>query len=213
MSKVDPVILQRLRKAKGWSQVQLADKTKNENQPKIDKQTISRLERGERDKTRGRTINQIAHALGVDPTVLTGESPAPDISPENSILDSRSQLNVRVGTAPRNALTLVARRYGVEPSQIVELAPFLFVWAAEESLRQRRDHIAEVERLYDAAQKALDDIRHLPITDSTYSDEKIIAERQSIDRRDLFGNSIEERTFMNLTSTTTQTPKIRLRCS
>src|SRR6266516_3302186 len=139
MTRVDPVVLQRLRKAKGWSQEELAGKTKFEGQPKIDKQTISRLERGERPKTRSRTIRQLAHALSVDPAVLTGDGLAPDISRESSALDSRSQLNVRVGAAPRNALNLVARRYRVEPSQIVELAPFLFVWAAEESLRRRQE--------------------------------------------------------------------------
>ena len=61
---------------------------------------------------------------------------------------------IRIATSPRNALTLVSRRYGIEPSQIVELAPFLFLWAAEASLRQRRERIAEVERAYEAARAA-----------------------------------------------------------
>jgi transcriptional regulator with XRE-family HTH domain len=197
VTKVDPVVLKSLRKAKGWSQEQLAEKTKAGKQPKIDKQTISRLERGERPRTRTRTIKQLAQALGTDPAVLTGDSPAPEFAPATSSLDPRSQLNVRVASASRNALTLVAWRYQVQPFQIVELAPFLFVWAAEESLRQRRDCIAEVERAYDAALKVEKDIRHLPIPNSTYSDEKIVAEHESIKCRDLFGNSIQEQDFLD----------------
>jgi transcriptional regulator with XRE-family HTH domain len=47
---IDPAVLKRLRNAKGWSQEDLATKTKFPGFPKIDKQTISRLERGEQSK-------------------------------------------------------------------------------------------------------------------------------------------------------------------
>lgn len=197
MKKVDPNVLKQLRKAKGWSQEELAEKTRLKDLPRIDKQTISRLERGDRAATRSRTIEQLARALNVDSAVLTGEAPAPDMPRERSSLDSRSQLNVRAGTGPRNALTLASRRYGVDPSQIVELAPFLFVWAAEESLRQRREHIAEVERACEAAQNTEREIRHLPLPNFTYSEEKIAAEYESINHRDLFGASIEEEDFLD----------------
>src|SRR5260370_39124864 len=66
MTRVDPNVLKRLRIAKRWSQEQLAEKTKLGGLPKIDKQTISRLERGVRDKTRNRTIEQLARALSVE---------------------------------------------------------------------------------------------------------------------------------------------------
>ncbi len=187
MPKVVPNVLKRLRITKGWSQEQLAEKTKSEGLPKLDKQTISRLERGDRASTRGRTVSQLARALGVDPAVLTGEASAPEKPHERSLLDPRSQLNVRVGTGPRNALNLVSRRYRVEPSHIVELAPFLFSCAAEESLRQRRERIAEVDRACEAARNAESDIRHLPPPNFTYSEEKIAAEYESIDSKDLFG--------------------------
>ena len=193
MTRVDPVVLQRLRKAKGWSQEELAGKTKFEGQPKIDKQTISRLERGERPKTRSRTIRQLAHALSVDPAVLTGDGLAPDISRESSALDSRSQLNVRVGAAPRNALNLVARRYRVEPSQIVELAPFLCVWAAEESLRRRQERLSTLDLTLDETKALGHQLRHLSpqINIFSYADDAIAAEQSSINERDLFGSSIK----------------------
>jgi transcriptional regulator with XRE-family HTH domain len=193
MTKINPSILQRLRKSKGWSQEELSEKTKSGGQPKIDKQTISRLERGERPKTRSRTIKQLAHALGVDPAVLTGDGPTPDFSPESSALDSRSQLNVRIGNRPRNALNLVRRRYRVEPSQIVELAPFLFVWAAEESLRRRQERLSALDRALGETKALSHQFHHLSpeIINFWHVDDAIAAEQSSIEKRDLFGSSID----------------------
>ena len=193
MTKVDPAVLQRLRKAKRWSQEELAEKTRSDGQPKIDKQTISRLERGERAKTRSRTIRQLARALSVDPAVLTGDGPTPNISRDRSALDTRSQLNVRVATAPRNALNLVAWRYRVEPSQIVELAPFLFVWAAEESLRRRQERLSTLDRTLDETKALGAQLCHLSpqINIFSYADDAIAAEQSSINERDLFGSSIK----------------------
>ena len=153
MKKIDQDILKRLRSAKGWSQEQLAENTKFQGFPKIDKQTISRLERGDREKTRGRTIEQLARALKVEPDVLTGEAPFPELEVESEPIQ-KSQLNVRVSRAARNALHLVAQRYvGLEPSQIVELAPFLFCWAAEASLRQRRERLKQLENAAETTRK------------------------------------------------------------
>ena len=181
MDRIDPEVLRKLRKIKGWSLKTLADKSKT------DKQTIWRLENGTQDKTREFTVEKLARALNVAPAVLTGEAPVPESPDRQSTVNSRYQLNVRIGTRPRNALTLVSRRYGIEPSRIVELAPFLFLWAAEASLRQRRERIAEVERACEAARKAEKIIPHLPVPNFTYSEEKIEAEYESIRRRDLFG--------------------------
>ena len=196
MKKIEPVVIKKLREAKGWTQEELAEKTKLDGLPKIDKQTISRLERGERSRARERTIRQLARALAVEPEVLTGEKPAPEAQSEPSVWLRRSQLNVRVGTAPRNALSLVARRYRVEPAQIIELAPFLFLWAAEESLRQRKQQIADVERACEAARSAEGQIQHMPIPNFIYSEEKIAAESAYIEQRDLFGSSISESNYI-----------------
>ena len=100
MTRVDPVVLQRLRKAKSLSQEQLASRRPR---LRISQRSTNRRSRALNEasglESRSRTIRQLAHALGVDPAVLTGDSPAPDISSESSALNSKSQLNVRVGTA------------------------------------------------------------------------------------------------------------------
>lgn len=193
MSKIDARALRYLRDARGWTQEELADKTKGEGLPALDSQTISRLERGERGNTRPRTIRQLSRALHVEPAVLTGDAPLPELQRLQNPAETKSQLNFRVGAAQRNAYTLVAKRYGVEPAEIVGIAPFLFVLAAEESLRQRRAQIEEIERVYQDARRSESKARHLPI-DHTLVDDKLAAEQESIEKRDLFGTHIIEET-------------------
>lgn len=193
MRKINPGVLKRLRSAKGWSQEQLAENTKFEGVPKIDKQTISRLERGDREKARGRTIEQLARALKVEPAVLTGEAPFPEIEVESEPTP-KSQLNVRVSRAARNAMTLVAQRYaGVHPSQIMELAPFLFCWAAEASLRHRRERLNQLENAVEVVQKLEREIFEVSFADLDTSErpdlltEQIMRENRSIELGDIFG--------------------------
>ena len=181
MSKVSGTVLERLRLAKGWSKEELARRTR------IAKQTLSRLERGECGTTRGQTIQRLTSALGVEAAVLTGDAPIPEVHRESSSPDPRSQLNIRVGAGPRNALKLVADRYGVERSQIVELAPLLFVWAAEESLRQRKEKLDEIGRTYDAAKEIERKMPHVPMTDFTAIGDKLSLEEELIGQRNLFG--------------------------
>ena len=63
MAKIDPSVLRRLREAKGWTQNELSENTKFGRDPKIDKRTISRLERGMQASTHGRTIRQLVPAI------------------------------------------------------------------------------------------------------------------------------------------------------
>ena len=155
MDRIKPDILRRLQKFRNLTQAQLAEKAK------INPQTIWPIEHGSHKSTRPRTIEQIAKALGVEQAVLTGEAPMPEVQGEKNQERVKSQLNVRVNTAARNALILVARRYGVARSDIVELAPFLFCWAAEESLRQRSERISEFDHAFDQSQSIGQEIRHL----------------------------------------------------
>jgi transcriptional regulator with XRE-family HTH domain len=181
--KVDPSVLRQLRHEKRLSQEQLAAKAK------IDKQTISRLERGSGERTRDHTLRQLARALNTESAVLSGEAPPPDR--QRDAEQSKSQFNISVHAGARNALFLIAERYHVRPWQVLELAPFLFCWAAEASLRQRHERLEEVERACENARNAENAISHLPLPDFTYSEEKIAAEKESIEGRDLFANWVE----------------------
>jgi transcriptional regulator with XRE-family HTH domain len=74
MPRINPIILKQLRKTRGWSLASVADKTAVERLPKINPQTIWRLENGRHPRPRRRTMFQIAYALGVEPRVLMDQS-------------------------------------------------------------------------------------------------------------------------------------------
>lgn len=188
MARINPNTPKRLRKSKGWSQEQLADSTRLGGLPRIDTQTISRLERGKAGHTRGRTIDQLARALSVDRNVLVQE--APESQPAR-MRNARTQLKISIGTEQRNALHLVALRYNVVHQQIIELAPLLFCWAAEASLRQRRNRIDRFEVAEKSARDALRGSQYLPIPASSDAEEIIASERASIDANDILGLYLE----------------------
>lgn len=160
---------------------------------KIDKQTICRIEKGHQRTTRQHVLKQLAAALNIEPEVLIGEGPMPELQNETELPIVKSQLNIRIGTTHRNFLNLVAIRYKVKPSQIVELAPFLFCWAAEDSLRKRKARLAEFEQVLCQCERLGEQFRHLlpSINLFPYSDDAVWAEDHSIAQRDLFGAQVE----------------------
>jgi transcriptional regulator with XRE-family HTH domain len=185
MQQVDPVVLKRLMEANKLSFADLARKAR------VNKQTLWRLAAGKVNKARDHTINQIAKALKVDARVLTGELPIPDLRSISEPPTPRDRLNIGICTEGRNALYLTAIRYNISQQQIIELAPFLFCWAAEASLRKRRDKITQVELTYEENVRRIEhELPHLPVPDFSYAD-VIEAERESIGRRDLFAIGIQ----------------------
>lgn len=206
MVKIDGTALKRLRESKGWTQQELSDNTKFGRHPKIDKRTISRLERDKQTNTRSRTLQQLARALGVELAVLTGESPIP----ENKLKDqSASQSSVEISAQARNALYLLYKRYGVRPWQVVEFAPFLLCWAAEASLRQRRVRLEELERSHKVVRDREQAIDHMRASDFADIEEKLRVERESIETRDLFGYQLDDAGFATYRHEWTENPFAR----
>src|ERR1700692_4933037 len=113
MAKVNPFILQTLRRRKNWSQDRLAEMAK------VNKQTISRIERGEPDNTRENTINQLAHALGVQPGELTREALTPEGN-QSEPMKRKRQSSFGVSDAANNFLYLISERYFIRPWQVME---------------------------------------------------------------------------------------------
>jgi transcriptional regulator with XRE-family HTH domain len=99
MNRIDPKILRQLREQKGWSQEKLSEVTQLGRSGRIDKQTISRLERGLTVRTHERTGAQLALALNVEPDVLSGASPAPEMRAPNEYI----QLKLQFAPEHRNA--------------------------------------------------------------------------------------------------------------
>jgi transcriptional regulator with XRE-family HTH domain len=178
----------RLRKAKGWSLEQLG------KWAKINKQTIWRLENEHTTTVHENTLQKLAHALGVEPAVLTGKAAVPEPD-DDSAWSQLAKLNFRISTSAHNALYLVADRYDVTHQEIVELAPFLFCWAAQASLRQRKERLEQAERAYENALHLEREMRHLRGSGSNSSKERFVAESKSIDSGDLFGLSLDDEGF------------------
>lgn len=182
---VDANVLRELRHEKGWSLKDLADRAK------VDKKTIHMLERGKRPGAQQETINRLCRELGVSEAVLTGLTPRP--RPEASDpINPKSQFNTRIDTAARNAVSLVALRYGVTASQIVELAPFLFFWAAERSLKRRKERLNAVEQALWQVEEMRERFPHLPNTGFCHDIESLHYEERSIEKRDLFAAIVDE---------------------
>lgn len=185
--KINPDIVRRLRKAEGWSQERLGQEAK------LDKTTISRLERGTHDDRRGTTASKLSKALRVDLKVLTGEEPIPE-KRERRLFDNRSPITLSLDDAAYNALALAAARYRVEMVQILELAPFLFSWAAEASLRRRTealsvlsDRMAAIEELQGQMTHVSSILGYSPLTEEVISEEE-----RSILARDLFAECMRD---------------------
>jgi transcriptional regulator with XRE-family HTH domain len=152
----------------------------------VDKQTILRIEHGMVKRPRKHTLENLARALGVEPAVLEGHAPSTGEG-ETPWLD-RSPLKMSITDAAHNALKLTSMRYRILPEKIVELAPLLFCWAAETSLRRRAEQLDSLEEQHGVLQ----DIQSRSFPHHSYSltamDWNVAqAERQAIERRDLFG--------------------------
>jgi transcriptional regulator with XRE-family HTH domain len=188
MARINPFILQKLRRDKGWSQDRLADMAK------VNKQTISRIERGEQDHTRELTIKRLAGALGAESADLTRETLALETGETRPVRKTR-QSGFGVSNAANNFLFLISERYSIKPWQVMELAPLLFCWAAEASLRERRERLSKLEEAFGTARTLEEGMRHLPPPNFIYSEEKIAVESNSIDCHDIFGGFFSEEDF------------------
>jgi transcriptional regulator with XRE-family HTH domain len=159
------------RNKKGWTQSELSEATR----PKINISTISRIERGKPTRVRERTLKELARVLEVGPEDLCPTAEA-----------ERSEMKLRIETAARNALTLVAYRYGIRRERIVEIAPLLFYIAVEQSLQVRQKRITE---LRDAANAVFDLYRGIPHLPRYWpvDENAVSSEEASISARDFFG--------------------------
>lgn len=166
---------------------------------RLNKQTIYRLENGRVPNIRPKTIEKLCTALDVEPNVLSGEKPIPDGSQTGEELRKSEKYQVpgRIDGRTRNALSLVALRYGIPVSQIIELAPLLFVLSAEQSLDRRRAKLSELKALLAREAEMRDAFPHLPmtITPGWTADDAIDEEEKSIAARDLFGAHVSDEIF------------------
>ena len=142
--------------------------------------TLSRWKSGKVKTLRSDNLARLCEALGTTPTELCADGPLPESS-KDSDAANRGQVTMMLDTACRNALALVARRYGVTRQQIVEVAPLLFLVIAEESLSHRRKQLQLHEN---SAPRHLREWLKAPFDPE---DQELLGiEERSIEERDLF---------------------------
>jgi transcriptional regulator with XRE-family HTH domain len=198
---IDPSRLKKLRADAGLTQAALGKKCArveiDGKKAPVDKQTIYRIETSDhRQAVRPGTLARLAAALDVSPDVLTGQAPLPESepTPARPSNDDDYSINVSVDGAIRNAFSLVQMRYRVPIARIVELAPFLFVLAAEASLERRRIKLEELKNAFTGVQFLLSNFPHLstflcpPDPDGPDLD----VEAKSISARDILGDNLPD---------------------
>ena len=191
--QIDPDRLRSLRKKQKLSLVKLAEKTRRVNPPGITEKTIQRLEATQNTAVREHTIESLVKALNVEPGVLTCELPFPESDNMPADNPDRVQIGAQIAPKTRLAYDLIKRRYGVNATEIINMAPFFFTLLAEGSLARRREKLKEVSEAFNHCEQTVD-WETGPIFGSAF----VVAEMafatiaESIDKTDLFGKYLDD---------------------
>ena len=181
---INPLTLKTARKRRGLTQGQLA------RDIKCSKDTVSRWERGKSRRVRSHLRKPLCDALQVTWKRLT----EPTIE-QRQHLTGDVTTKVPIRKDMRASLQLVAVRYGVSPTEVVNLAPLLFLIVAERSLLTRERRLKEMNAVVEEAEwKLLDNSAHLGgivCARSISADDILEQEKKSLSKRDVFGRIIE----------------------
>ena len=201
--KIDPNRLRTLRQRKKLSRPDL------ERVSGITVRTIQRLENepDESKTTREDTVIRLAKALDVEPGVLTGELDMPDAEKVPGTEPDPVRIGAQIPPKARLAYDLIKRRYGVNTTDVINIAPLLFTLLAEGSLAWRREKLEEareairqLEQIGGYWRGGLD----IGLHEAVYHG--VGREEESIRRADLFGkrllddpdSSLVDRNFFDL---------------
>ena len=155
----------------------------------ITARTIQRLE-NEPDKSkspREDTVMRLAEALDVEPGVLTGELPLPEPDQPPASEPDPVRIGAQIPPKVRLAYDLIKRRYGVNATDVITMAPLFFALLAEGSLKQRREKSQLADDGFDLLLKS--GIAHDVL------DEPFRYEDESIDKADIFGQHLFNNEF------------------
>lgn len=186
---LNPAALKAARKRangkRGFTQQQLAERIG------CGKDTVSRWERGESRRVRAHLREPLCKALGVEWEALI-TPPGPPETPRPFGL-TRMQRWVSRHVDP--ALLLVAERYGIRPSDVLDIAPLLFLIVAERSLLERRRRLDEIYAMQEEADRRVSEksahLGGIVVARSISADAMLEQEENSLGERDIFGHLIE----------------------
>jgi transcriptional regulator with XRE-family HTH domain len=186
--QINPAALKAFREKQGLSQEALVRRVQTRAQVSLGKRQIQRIESRASQEgcitVQEKTLRALARALNVSPGTLQA---VPDDLPEAEAeveLGQRTELTVKLRTATLTKLDMVRSAYKVELEEIIDLAPLMFVYHAESSLRERRARLEANQRVRD------DLLRAFPGLASVLSDDPNTAEESesfSVSVDDVFG--------------------------
>ena len=186
---IHPDRLRILRKRKPLTRAQLARKSG------VSVRHIARLESKTSSSTKEReqTIKDLSEALGVEPGVLTGELPLPDATPSSPSGErERIQISALMMPEVRLAYGLLKRRYDINATTIINMAPLFLVLLAEGSLVWRREELTKVREATDQ----LCGLARGHLSFAKAASRAAAEEEKSIEKRDLFGEDVAEGAFV-----------------
>ena len=180
--KIDPDRLRTLRQRKKLSRPDL------ERVSGITVRTIQRLENepDECKSTREDTVNRLARALDVEPGVLTGELPFPELDEAPATEPDPVRIGAQIAPKVRLAYDLIKRRYDVNATDIINMAPLFFVLLAEGSLVHRREELEEADSHWQQIKSSHGVFGAALVVAEMNS----VTEEESIDKNDIFGEHL-----------------------
>ena len=180
---INPNSLRAARKRREMTQEDLAYALK------CSKDTVSRWERGTSKRVRPRYRDTLCDTLRVKWEKLT----TPPEQHEGSLYRSL-MAKVPISRKFRTSVLLAAKRYGVPPHYVLDIAPLLFVIVAERSLLARRRQLDAVYDVFDEAElKLRGNCAHLGgiiAACGIGAEDQLHEEEKSLENRDVFGRDI-----------------------
>ena len=179
---INPQTLKFARKRQRKTQQQLADAIG------CTKDTISRWECGKSKRVRSHLREPLCKVLRMKWEKLI------EPTEQKKIIHRDYTTKVSISREVRTSLQLVAERYKVQPREILELAPLLFLIVAEHSLLARKQRLEEIFNvLEETREKLLENSAHLGgiiSARSVTAKKQLEEEKNSLNERDIFGSTI-----------------------
>lgn len=172
---INPNNLRRLRRERGLSRRELADKSR------VSQKQIQRLEDPEQASrnVRSHTVSRLAKALEVELERLVLQPQIPGFK--------ITRISASLLPGVRLAYELVERRYGLSSGQLINAAPLFFALLAEGSLAWRQDQLDALWKAIDQV-RACRDERTRATLHAEHARHDLGYEQEAINRGDLFSD-------------------------
>jgi transcriptional regulator with XRE-family HTH domain len=187
---IHPTVLRAQRKSKGLTQQQLSDATRGRD--KVSLPTVKRIESTKGGyKANNRVAKALAKALGIEVEMLS--TPPSEIENHESALKEHGYRPLRTMLDAETALAfkMVEHIYGIPIRSQIDMAPLFTALLAEASLAWRRERVGKIEETANQLMK-LGSGHFAYANAACRALDGAVGERESIEKRDLFGENVDD---------------------